>query len=308
MGTGSVAANFHEGSRSEYLAQYVFASFGTAIAVPHQEDSGIDLHCTLTERVGQRAWVRGYFSAQVKSDDAAWVFAGIESVRWLLEHPTPLFLCVVDKKELRLRVYQTSPRFLAQLESPRPERVVLEPACGAEDAAAVRTNPGAYSLGVPIIDYTVRELLDERIAQRARECLCAWSEIDRENIRRRATGMFAVVVPSRHETNEVPSGNPREGDGTSTMMGPPTAETFSKLTELLHHIGTYSRGAQSATTGAVVNMLHRQLTKAGARMVIPFVNEELNASMLKTGAIPAAPYLFAGVDRLLEAVRAAVEP
>jgi hypothetical protein len=40
--TGSLAANFHEGSRSEYLAQYVFSSFGTAIPVPHQEDTGLE--------------------------------------------------------------------------------------------------------------------------------------------------------------------------------------------------------------------------------------------------------------------------
>jgi hypothetical protein len=32
---GGIAANLHEGSRFEYLAQYVLASFGTAIAVPH---------------------------------------------------------------------------------------------------------------------------------------------------------------------------------------------------------------------------------------------------------------------------------
>jgi hypothetical protein len=37
----------HEGSRSEYLAQFVFSSFGTAIPVPHQEDSGLDIYCTL---------------------------------------------------------------------------------------------------------------------------------------------------------------------------------------------------------------------------------------------------------------------
>jgi hypothetical protein len=48
--TGSIAANLHEGSRSEYLAQFVFSSFGTAIPVPHQEDSGLDIYCTLLER------------------------------------------------------------------------------------------------------------------------------------------------------------------------------------------------------------------------------------------------------------------
>jgi hypothetical protein len=64
---GSVAANLHEGSRSEYLAQFVFSSFGTAIPVPHQEDSGLDIYCTLLERDGQRAWPRAYYSVQVKS-------------------------------------------------------------------------------------------------------------------------------------------------------------------------------------------------------------------------------------------------
>ena len=39
--------------RSEYLAQFVFSSFGTAIPVPHQEDTGIDLYCTLLEQQGK---------------------------------------------------------------------------------------------------------------------------------------------------------------------------------------------------------------------------------------------------------------
>ena len=59
---GSTSAGFHEGSRSEYLAQYVFASFGTVTVVPHQEDTGLDLYCTLTERLGRNIWPRAYFS------------------------------------------------------------------------------------------------------------------------------------------------------------------------------------------------------------------------------------------------------
>ncbi len=57
-GPGSLTFNFHEGSRSEYLAQYVFSSFGTAIPVPHQEDTGLDIYCTLLEREGRLAWPR----------------------------------------------------------------------------------------------------------------------------------------------------------------------------------------------------------------------------------------------------------
>jgi len=32
--TGSIAANFHEAGRSEYLAQYIFTMFGTSVPVP----------------------------------------------------------------------------------------------------------------------------------------------------------------------------------------------------------------------------------------------------------------------------------
>ena len=78
--TGSIAANFHEGSRSEYLAQFAFSAFGTAIPVPHQEDSGLDMYCTLLEQEGRRAWPRAYYSVQVKSTMAPWVFSAALNV------------------------------------------------------------------------------------------------------------------------------------------------------------------------------------------------------------------------------------
>ncbi len=43
MSPSSYAPNLHEGSRSEYLAQYVFSMFGTSVPVLHQEDYGLDL-------------------------------------------------------------------------------------------------------------------------------------------------------------------------------------------------------------------------------------------------------------------------
>src|SRR4051812_610807 len=59
---GCTSANFHEASRSEYLAHYIFSSFGTSVPVPRQEDTGLDLYCTLTERIGQRIWPRAYYA------------------------------------------------------------------------------------------------------------------------------------------------------------------------------------------------------------------------------------------------------
>ncbi len=76
---GCVPANFHEGSRSEVLADYLFSGWGTVTPVRRQDDFGIDLYCTLTERTGQRAVVRDYFVVQVKSTDEPWQFHDRES-------------------------------------------------------------------------------------------------------------------------------------------------------------------------------------------------------------------------------------
>ena len=68
--TGSLARNPHQGSRTEYLAQYVISGLGSAVAVPHQEDSGIDLYCTLgtpDPEQYRRLVCRHPFYVQVKS-------------------------------------------------------------------------------------------------------------------------------------------------------------------------------------------------------------------------------------------------
>src|SRR5438128_2181456 len=112
--SGVVAANPHEGSRSEVLADYLFCRWGTGTPVRRQDDFGIDLYCTLTEHVGKRAMVTDYFVVQVKSAGRQfrWRFHGRDSVRWLIEYPQPLFLAWVDKKGGILRVYHVMPRFL----------------------------------------------------------------------------------------------------------------------------------------------------------------------------------------------------
>ena len=107
MGTGSVAKNFQQGARSEYLAQYVFSAFGTAVPVPRPEDSGIDLKCTLGEQQGYRFWVKDYYYLQVKSDENDIVLESRESVEWLHSLKLPLFICLVSKSGLEIELFQT---------------------------------------------------------------------------------------------------------------------------------------------------------------------------------------------------------
>ena len=124
---GAVSYGFHEGSRSEILAQYVFGSWGTAVVIPHQEDHGIDLTCTLMERVGNRYLARSPYTVQVKSTMDPVVFEGKEAVRWVIEHPLPLYLCVVDKSSCRVSVYHTLPRFYAWALGLWPDHLEMVP-------------------------------------------------------------------------------------------------------------------------------------------------------------------------------------
>src|SRR6266436_1539063 len=123
---GAIAHNFHEGSRSEILADYLFSSWGPVTPVRRQDDFGLD---PLTERVGKQSWVKEYFTVQVKSTEAPWKFNTPESVKWLIEYPMPLFLCTASKEYQRVRVYHVFPRFLvwARGAGTLPDRLELSP-------------------------------------------------------------------------------------------------------------------------------------------------------------------------------------
>jgi hypothetical protein len=125
---GNIPGNLHEGSRSEILADYLFSRWGLVTPVRRQDDYGVDLYCTLTERVGQSEWVKEYFTVQVKSTDDPWRFDDPQSVRWLIEHPTPLFLCTASKAHLRVRIYHVFPRFYVWAIGRVPQTLELAPA------------------------------------------------------------------------------------------------------------------------------------------------------------------------------------
>jgi hypothetical protein len=183
------------------LAQYVFASFGTAISVPHHEDSGIDLYCTLMERIGRVSWPRAYFSVQVKSTTGSWLLDGKDSVRWLVEHPLPFFLCVVDKSAARLRLYHTSPRFYVWAVLGLPDRLELVPGTGSEGECTQWQGDTTFSLSAPILDVSISELFDDEMHRRASDVLRYWIDVDLENLARIRNGIRTFAMPGGYKTN-----------------------------------------------------------------------------------------------------------
>ena len=181
---GAIAAGLHEGSRSEYLAQYVFSMFGTSVPVLHQEDHGIDLFCSLTERKGRRAWPVAYYSVQVKSTGEPWLFDGADSVQWLLRYPAPLLLCIVDKSAARLRVYQLTARFQATVLTDLPARLALAPGQPGDGRVRIGWDAdGKLALGAPVLEFTISELLDDERFSLIGGILRFWILNDMDNIR-----------------------------------------------------------------------------------------------------------------------------
>jgi hypothetical protein len=257
---GSIPANLHEGSRSEYLAQYVFSSFGTAIPVPHQEDSGLDIYCTLLEQDGQRAWPQAYYSVQVKSTMAPWVFGSPESVRWIVEHPLPIFLCIVQKAEARLLVYHTTPRFAAWILPIHQNRLELIPGTEtkAETIEGGWVTGESFNLKAPILNFTIQDMLRDDFRDQAVEVLKFWIGYDMENLFRIRSGIHHFRVPAEYETNTTKVSALSDQGGPFTEGSLQLAQ--SRLEELLGLIATHHYRKNELVSAAIYATALRRLS------------------------------------------------
>lgn len=309
---GSIAANFHEGSRSEYLAQFVFSSFGTAIPVPHQEDSGLDIYCTLLERDGRRAWPRAYYSVQVKSTMAPWVFDSPESVRWLVEHPLPIFLCVVQKSEARILVYSTTPRFAVWALPVPCNRLQLIPETETRAKTSVWQKGNTFRLRAPILDFTIQDVLDGESRARIAEVLKFWIGYDVENLSRIRDGIPNFLVPSAYETNAT------ELRGIMRQGGPLREETLrlaqGRLGELLETIARhYHYYEKDVVTAVICAMALRQLSLTWSRRIGPYENPRevpfqpidtlLHGELNRLFGMEPPSHIFQACDSLLKLVK-----
>ena len=220
MMPGSIATNVHQGYRSEYLAQFAFSAFGTAVSVPAQEDSGLDLNCTLMEAVGRRSWVRQYFHVQVKSSLDPWIFDEPEAVRWLVTHPTPILLCVVKKSDAVIRVFQVNKRFEAWAYGPLPTRLELIPAprrvTKGDDSRWTSEQP--IWLGIPILEFDVADLGNPLLMKQFRATLASWLDVEARNLRNVRQRVHWMDLPSNYKTNQpIDELTPRMGSGAAKV-------------------------------------------------------------------------------------------
>src|SRR5260370_28864601 len=207
---GAVVFGFHEGNRSEVLVDYLFSAWGTV--TPARTDYGLDLYCTLTDLVGPLKRVQEYFSVQVKSSAGAlWPFNDTDSVKWLLDHPLPLFLSTVDKKKGVVRVYHTIVRFQIWALGTSPSRVELRPGGGHRGKIDPCDDLPNCSLSAPILEINLMDLTDEGRMKELRDVFAYWVGLDRDNCELVRAGLLRFRKPGSYETNKLPSTDTQVG-------------------------------------------------------------------------------------------------
>lgn len=299
--TGSIAPNLHEGSRSEYLAQYVFTSFGTSIPVPHQEDSGVDLYCTLTERVGQRAFPTAHYTVQVKSTMDPWVLEGSESVRWLIQHPLPLFLCVIDKPTATIRVYHVCPRFYVWASALSPDRLELIPSdvtdgrCTQWEGTDFR-----FNLSAPILRATIPELLNDDLHRQLKAVLKFWTDIELTNLDRVRAGVYTFTMPHGYETNTTKLTG-WTTQGRTAVSGVSLDRLCDYLQEPLAWLTVQLQQSTGIEAAALCAMLSRYLERGQP------VGGFTTSVHLEIGRrLGREEYVYAGTDALIKSVTGAL--
>lgn len=307
---GSVARNPHTGSRSEILADYLFSGWGTVTPVRRQDDYGVDLQCTLTEEIGQRAVVTDYYSVQVKSGDAPWVFESPDDIRWLFEYPTPLFLACVDKTGGTLAIYHTISRFLAGMWAP-PTRLKLTPT-GLDDGESVRWTDGTdFSLSAPILRVSITDFVEGGKLEILRRVLKYWVSLDTFNCDLRRIGLLRFRMPHRYRVNEVPALGGFVEQGLLQPTDSQLARAVRMLVEAVDCVGDQLRvrGDRISALYAAMLLRHLKATRvadftADPRWNLssgsPFefaVSRELD-SAAAVGQNPS--YAFENIDKIIE--------
>jgi hypothetical protein len=309
---GSIAANLHEGSRSEILADYLFSGWGVVTPVRRQDDHGIDLYGGLTERRGQRAVVTDYYVVQVKSSTDPWKFEDAEQVRWLIEYPLPIFLSCVDKTTLSLSVYHVTPRFAASTSGSLRSRLELVPGDEGEGKCTGWDNAVRFDLSAPILRATLADLVSlERVAK-LRDVFKCWVHIDRANIDLRNAGILRYRMPYSYRTNEIPARatHPWIEVGNQFPDDANLHRGMLRLAEALDCLGDQLRARGDPKAALLSTMLldHIQRAYPEALQAHPPLNERLRGSLgssvsndlNRAMAAPPGTYQFAGIDTLMQ--------
>lgn len=117
--SGVRSYSFREGDRSEYLAQFLLSAMGLCTPIPRQEDIGFDFACSIADQESNLLTFGYPYLISIKSASKPSILiqptkTAIQAgdhrhVEWLFRQEQPVFLGVVDKEAVTLRIFSLLP-------------------------------------------------------------------------------------------------------------------------------------------------------------------------------------------------------
>lgn len=186
---GKRVYGYREGDRSEYLAQFLLSRFSFVYPFPRQEDFGVaDFLCVLGQQTRKVVYPEGGYYVQVKSNENDIIFDK-DTSNWISHHmDLPLLICVIDKKQSRMKLYSTSKIWVGLFMKHKPISLTLQMNEGTDDERIFRPTPDelVIPIGLPILSKDYDEI--EKSPDRCAEILRPWLLLDKLNIARRSIG------------------------------------------------------------------------------------------------------------------------
>ena len=201
---------YHEGDRSEYLAQFAFSTVGHCIPVPREADYFLtDLIVHLFSRDGKVLKVNGLeFGIQIKSDTKEVPITGADARCSFFRTLRPLLIGVIGKREGDLSVYTTIHRLrLAWTDLERDVKLTFSG--GTDFNAPCQAGDTRFLLGEPIIKVRLDDLDHPDSTRRSEICgllwalLTSWVEFEVVAITGRRNFLPGVHLPLGYQTNQV---------------------------------------------------------------------------------------------------------
>jgi hypothetical protein len=240
----------------------------------------------------------------VKSNPKPWTFPNKRSVKWLMENPMPVFLCVVNKAALKLQLYHTCPRFHIWSLPVRPDKLELIPGTEGKGECVKFEGGTSYSLSAPILALTINDIHNENSRKKVKDVLKFWIGIEEQNLRRVKNKILQFSMPDKYETNAKPgpavirywSVNPSAKDRKQAISSLEPQLTW--VAQILWNSGDM-RGAVRAL------LLHRHWfgdLNLSAASALRSIHHALNIRIGKPGddAFEAIDELGANLDKELE--------
>jgi hypothetical protein len=223
--------SYHQGNRSEYLAQYILSAFAICVPVPRQEDVGSDFLCSLLRREGNNLRPYSPFNIQIKSYSRDLIREGIpfggitqggnwrrHEIEQLCQTDTPFLVGVVNKDEQWLDIFSTVTRYFVRCDWfgsgwPRQVNVVpYEPGrdndigCGTieqlEERPDMPRTLWKLPLGQPILRITIDDSEDPDRCEQIKRLLEPHLAIDQDNAILSRIGLGYFNWPLRIHTGQ----------------------------------------------------------------------------------------------------------